>query len=145
VTGWLIDTNVLSAFAPGKRTLPPEAAAWFRERADALFLSTISAMEIGTGIAKLRRIGATRRAEGLHAWFNRILQQYADRVLAFDLAAAHAAGSLNDAAQAAGRHPGFADIAIAAIAQSRQLVILTTNLRHFNPLGVEARNPFAVN
>ena len=145
MTGWLIDTNVLSAFAPAKRTLPPEAATWFRERADALFLSTISAMEIGTGIAKLRRAGATRRAEGLHAWFDRILQQYAERVLAFDLAAAQIAGSLNDSAQAAGRHPGFADIAIAAIAQSRHLVILTTNLRHFQPLGVEARNPFAVN
>ncbi len=142
MTGWLIDTNVLSAFSPGRPAVPPELAAWFRERADALFLSTISAMEIATGIAKLRRSGATSRAEGLGSWFDRILQQYGERVLAFDLAAAHIAGTLNDSAQAAGRHPGFAAIAIAAIAQSRQLVILTTNLRHFDPLGVETLNPF---
>ncbi len=102
-------------------------------------------MEVETGIARLRRAGATRRAEGLRSWFDRILQQYAERVLAFDLAAAHIAGALNDSAQAAGRHPGFADIAIAAIAQSRQLVILTLNLRHFAPLAVETLNPFELN
>jgi predicted nucleic acid-binding protein len=55
------------------------------------------------------------------------------------------AGQLGDAAQAQGRHPGLADVAIAAIARSRQLVILTLNARHFDPLGAESRNPFAVN
>ena len=143
MTGWLIDTNVLSAFAPGKPALAPELGTWFRERGDALFLSTISAMEIETGIARLRRTGARAKAAGLPAWFDRILQQYAERVLAFDLAAAHIADTLNDAARAAGRHPGFADLAIAAIAQSRQLTVLTVNLRHFRPLGVAALNPFA--
>lgn len=144
MTGWLIDTNVLSAFAPGKPTLAPELAAWFRERADALYLSTISAMEIETGIAGLRRTGAARRAAALRAWFDRILQQYAERVLAFDLAAAQLAGALNDSAKAAGRHPGFADLSIAAIARSHQLTVLTINLRHFRPLGVEALNPLRI-
>src|SRR5205807_9547903 len=68
VTGWLMDTDVLSAFAPGKPALAPEPEAWFRERADALFLSTISAMEIETGIAGLRRTGAAARAADLYAW-----------------------------------------------------------------------------
>ena len=69
---------------------------------------------------------------------------YADRILPFDLGAARIAGMLmlSDAAQADGRHPGFADVAIAAIAKSRDLAILTLNLRHFDPLGVDARNPF---
>jgi toxin FitB len=39
--------------------------------------------------------------------------------LPFDLAAARIAGVLNDATLADGRHPGFADVAIAAIAKSR--------------------------
>ncbi len=145
MTGWLIDTNVLSAFGPDKPTLRPETASWLRERADALFLSTITAAEIEAGIAKLHRTGAPRRAERLRGWLDRILEQYTDRVLSFDLPAARIAGGFIDAAQAQGRHPGFADISIAAIAHVHQLTILTVNLRHFRPLGVDALNPFASN
>jgi predicted nucleic acid-binding protein len=144
VTGWLIDTSVLSAFAPERPSLQPAQAAWFEERASALFLSTITAMEIETGIAKLRRAGSTHKLEALRLWFDEILRQYAERVLPFDLAAAQRAGALNDTAQAGGRHPGLADIAIAAIAQVHELVVLTTNIRHFEPLGVSVLNPFAV-
>jgi predicted nucleic acid-binding protein len=142
VRGWLLDTDILSAFAPGRHTIPPDAAAWFDERSDELYVSAITAAEIEAGIAKLFRVGATRRAEALHVWFERILAVYADRVLSFDLAAARVAGTLGDAAQAAGRHPGFADVAIAAIAKARGLVVVTMNQRHFDPLGVEAFDPF---
>jgi predicted nucleic acid-binding protein len=76
-------------------------------------------------------------------WFDRILALYADRVLSFDLADAKVVGALSDAAQSAGRHPGFADIAIAAIAKVRELVVVTLNQRHFDPLGVEVFNAFA--
>jgi predicted nucleic acid-binding protein len=41
-----------------------------------------------------------------------------------------------------GAIPAFADVAIAAIAKSRELVIVTLNLRHFEPLGVDTLNPF---
>jgi toxin FitB len=143
--GWLLDTNVLSAVGPGKRPLPAETITWIRARTEALHLSTISAAEIEAGIAKLRRTGASRRADHLRHWFDRILDDYADRILPFDLGAAKIAGALGDAALAAGRHPGFADVAIAAIAKSRGLVIVTLNLRHFEPLGVETLNPFAPN
>jgi predicted nucleic acid-binding protein len=78
----------------------------------------------------------------LRRWFDRILDDYGDRLLSFDLAAARIAGAFGDAAQAEGRHPGFADVAIAAIAKSRGFVVLTLNLRHFEPLGVETLNPF---
>jgi predicted nucleic acid-binding protein len=145
VTGWLIDTNVLSAFGPDKPAPGSEVTFWLRERADALFLSSITAAEIEAGIAKLRRTGGTRRAEGLRSWLDQILEQYAERLLPFDLPAAQIAGQFIDSAQAQGRYPGFADIAIAAIAKSRQLVLLTVNLRHFESLGVESLNPFAVN
>ena len=143
MSGWLLDTNVVSAIGPGKRPIPAHTAAWFRARTEALYLSTISAAEIEGGIAKLRRTGSGRRADNLRHWFDRILDGYADRLLTFDLAAARIAGVLGDSAQAEGRHPGFADAAIAAIAKSRELVILTLNLRHFDPLGVDTFNPFA--
>jgi predicted nucleic acid-binding protein len=143
VTGWLLDTDVLSAFAPGRQSIPPDAAAWFDDRTDELYLSAITAAEIEASIAKLFRTGATRRAETLRMWFDRIVAVYADRVLSFDLAAARVAGALGDAAQAMGRHPGFADVAIAAIAKAHELVVVTLNQRHFDPLGVEVFNPFA--
>ena len=143
--GWLLDTNVLSAVGSGGRPVPSDVVTWIRVRTEALHLSTISAAEIEAGIAKLRRAGASRRADNLREWFDRILDDYADRVLPFDLAAARVAGALSDAAQAAGRHPGFADVAIAAIAKTRELMVVTLNRRQCDPLGVEAFNPFASN
>ena len=143
MTGWLLDTDVLSAFAPGRQSIPPDAAAWFDDRTDELYLSEITAAEIEASIAKLFRTGATRRAETLRMWFDRIVAVYADRVLSFDLAAARVAGALGDAAQAMGRNPGFADVAIAAIAKAHELVVVTLNQRHFDSLGVEVFNPFA--
>jgi toxin FitB len=143
VSGWLLDTNILSAFAPGRHSIPPDAAAWFDGHTDELYLSATTAAEIEAGIAKLFRAGAARRAEALRMWFERILAVYADRVLSFDLAAARVAGALSDAAQAAGHHPGFADVAIAAIAKARELAVVTLNQRYFDALGVEVVNPFA--
>ena len=143
MTGWLLDTNVLSVFAPGKPAIAPKVTSWFEDRTDALYLSSITAAEIEAGISKARRTGSGRRADELRAWFERMLSFYADRVLPFDLSAARIAGTLSDAAQAEGWHPGFTDVAIAGIAKSRELVILTLNLRHFDPLGVDTLNPFA--
>jgi len=145
VNGWLLDTNVLSAFAPGRPSIPLQTAAWFDDRSEELYLSAITAAEIEAGIAKLFRTGSARRGDALRAWFDRILAIYADRVLPFDLGAARVGGALGDAARAAGRHPGFADVAIAAIAKARELVVVTLNQRHFAPLGVEAVNPFVSN
>ena len=92
-------------------------------------------------MARLERIGAVRRAERLRDWFERIVILYGNSVLTFDLEAARHAGQLTDGARAIGQHPGFADIAIAAIAKSRELVVVTANRRHFEPLGVEIFNP----
>jgi predicted nucleic acid-binding protein len=141
VNGWLFDTSVLSAFAPGRPTLPANIGLWVENRSDELFLSTVAVMEVGAGVAKLRRTGAARRANILETWLGNILDLYRERILPFDLAAAHIAGELHDVAILIGRHPGLADIAIAAIAKSRGLVVLTVNHRHFNPLDIETLNP----
>ena len=132
----------MSAFGPGKPPIRADTAAWLRARTEALYLSTISAAKIAVGIANLRRTASGRRADNLRQWFDRILTDYTDRLLTFDLAAARIAGVLGDTAQAMGRHPGFADVAIAAIAKSRDLVVVTLNLRHFDPIGVDTFNPF---
>jgi hypothetical protein len=143
VSGWLLDTNILSATGPGKRPLPPAVVSWFKERTQSLYFSTVTVAEVEAGIARLRRVGSDRRADNLREWFDEIVELYDDRVLPFDLAAAVIAGVLGDLALAAGRHPGFADVAIAATAKSRELVVVTLNRCHFEALGVEILNPFA--
>jgi hypothetical protein len=41
-----------------------------------------------------------------------------------------------------GQAPGFADIIVVAKASGHRLTILTRNMRHFEPLGAPALNPF---
>lgn len=141
--GYLLDTSVISAVAPGRPPVADAQADWLRQQADRLFVPTIAIAEIEAGIRKLRRAGGAARAEHLTSWLDGLIAGYGERILAFDAAAARAAGALSDAAVAAGRHPGFPDVAIAAVAITRDLTLLTRNLRHFEPLGVQMADPFA--
>jgi toxin FitB len=93
--------------------------------------------------AKLRQTGSDRRAENLRQWLDRVLDDYTDRILAFDRSSARIAEMLSDAVRVAGRYPSFGDVAIAAIAKARELMVVTLNRRHFDPLEVEAFNLFA--
>jgi len=108
-----------------------------------LFLPTIVLSEITDGIAQARRTGAVRKAAALDEWFAETLRLYASRILPFDAPAAQRTGLLTDHARARGHAPGFADLAIAGIAAAHGLTVLTRNLRHFAPLGVPARDPYA--
>lgn len=142
MTGYLLDTNVISAFAPERPAPSTELSVWLEARSDRLFLSVISVVEIEAGIKKLHRTRSRARAEALAAWIDRLLENYSDRILAFDLAAGRIAGAITDRTRAIGVNPGFADIAIAATAQNRELLLLTANARHFQSTGVRYANPF---
>ena len=142
MSGYLVDTSVLSVLARSRAEPTPEALAeWFRKNGDKLYLSSISIAEIEKGIAKLRRAGATKRADNLTGWLDSIEIGYDDHVLAFDGKAARLAGQMDDAATAKGRNPGLADIIIAATAKAHDLTILTANERHFEALDVWYMNP----
>jgi predicted nucleic acid-binding protein len=58
--GWLRDTNVLSAFAPGKPAIAADVITWFGDRNEALYLSSITAGRIEAGICKARSTGSAR-------------------------------------------------------------------------------------
>ena len=109
---------------------------------DRLFLSTITIAEIESGIAKVRREGARPKAVRLTEWLEAMLHLYGDRILPFDLAAARVAGALSDRVRGQGHDPGFPDLAIAATAATHELTVLTKNLRHFMPMGIQVQNPF---
>ena len=139
---YLIDTNVLSVGAPGRREKNTALIGWMDACSHALFLSTVTVAEISDGIVKLKRTGAAARAAFLREWLDLVLHLYGDRVIPFDIAAALTAGELMDRARANGHSPGFADLAIGATAVSRGLTVMTRNVRHFAPLDIGAINPF---
>lgn len=140
--GYLLDTSVVSALAPGREAFVPAALAeWLQAHHQELFLPAIAVAEMAQGICKLRRAGGTERADRLDRWLDGLLAAYADRILPLDAHAARLAGQLSDAAMAQGCHPGFADVAIAALAQHAGLLLLTCNLKHFQPLGVAFADP----
>ncbi len=139
---YLVDTDVLSAGTPDRPKRSVGLIDWMDRHSGDLFLSTVTVAEVCNGITKLKRTGAASRATTIESWLELTLHIYGDRVLSFDIAAARLAGRLIDKARAAGHSPGFADIAIAATAESQGLTILTRNLRHFAPIGIAAIDPF---
>lgn len=138
---YLVDTSVISAVGP-TAARPIAIEAWLDAHADDLCLSVVTVTEIGAGIAKVAREGATRKARLLSAWWDAVERSYARRIFPFDLRAAKIAGELQDLARGRGHAPGFADMAIAATAIARDLVVVTRNTRHFAPLGCRVHNPF---
>ena len=139
--GYLLDTSVVSKLAPDRTAPANDHSGWLADHADNLYLSAVTIAEIEQGICKLRRAGGAERAARLTDWLDSLLANAADRLLAFDAGVGRIAGALSDQAWAAGRHPGFADIAIAATAIAHDLVLLTRNGKHFGPLGVAFADP----
>lgn len=139
---YLLDTNLIPAGA-ASRTAPPALIAWMDHHSAQLYVSAVTVAEIEDGIAKARREGATRKAADLDAWLETLLHLYGGRILAFDIVTARTAGMLSDRARGQGQAPGFADIIIAATALQHGLMILSRNLKHFEPLGVRVFDPFA--
>ena len=124
--------------------VPPAShlADWLDARSDKLFLSTVTVTEIADGIKKLRRSGGLVRADRLDEWLDVIVHLYGDRVIPFDIPATRLAELLMDRARATGQAPGFADLAIAALAGARDLTVLTRNVRPVSPIGIPAFDPF---
>lgn len=141
--GFLLDTSVISALAPGReRNLSADVAAWLQSHDSQFFIPSIAVTELAQGIAKLHRAGGSERAIRLDIWLDHLIAGFGDRILPLDPLAARLAGQMSDAAVAMGRHPGFADVAIAAMARQNSLLLLTRNLKHFQPLGVACSDPF---
>ena len=136
---YLLDTNVLSARAPTKAVRDEAILAWMQGASERLYLSVVTALEVEKGIERLRRSGSERKAAALNEWWVAIEEEYGARLLPLDLAAARAAGRIADRARAFS--PDFRDVAAAATAETRGLVVITFNQRHFESLGVEFLNP----
>lgn len=132
---YVLDTNVISDLrVPGRN---PAVERWVAASAVAgQFTTAITVAEIERGVAAKER---TDQAHGaiLRRWFEeRVLPSFAGRILPFDLPAARMLATYR-----VPEHAPFDDAMIAAIAQATNMIVVTRNTRHFEPLGVACVDP----
>ena len=143
MTGYLLDTNVISMLSPSRTDTSARFLDWL-ERMDGdgrVFLSVVSVHEVRKGIALTESRGNVAKAAALRVWLDGLMITFDGKIIGVDAASAALAGDLEAKAIAAGHHPGMADATIAGIARQHELVIVTGNLKHFLPFGVETCSP----
>ena len=131
---FLLDTDVLSALRQRDRN--PNAVRWVEAQPTSdMYISVVTVGEVERGITQQRRRNPTF-AEELALWLERVLSWYYNRVLPVDTATARRWGRLS----ATIGHNG-PDLLIAATALENGLIVVTRNVRHFEPTGVPTLNP----
>ncbi len=135
----VVDTNVLSELM--RPTPDPVIASWVAERTtSSLHLTAISEAELRFGLAIMP---PGRRRDGLAEGLKRMLRTgFANRVLPFDSAAASSYAEIAAARRAMGRPMPEADCQIAAIARSRDMAVVTRNVRDFADAGIDVIDPW---
>lgn len=137
MTDWLIDTNVISELT---RPRPAAKVVAFLERTSGLHLSVVTLHEIAYGVD---RAPEPARRIRLSTWLSQLSQQFADRVIAIDVAIAERAGRLRAAADMLGRPADPLDALIAATAFERNLRLATRDVADFHVFGLELHDPWA--
>lgn len=135
----VLDTNVVSELM---RDAPqPQVLSWLDDQlASTLFVTAITEAELRYGVAILP---AGQRRERLFTEIEGTLREdFAERILPFDSAAARAYAVIAAARRAAGRPISQADCQIAAIARSRGARVATRDVDDFAGCGVEVTNPW---
>jgi predicted nucleic acid-binding protein len=134
---YVLDTNVVSAVrVPGRA---PAVEAWLRSVALVdQFTTALTLGEIEQGVRRKER-DDRRQGKILREWYeNQVLSAFAGRVLPFDARAARVFGRYPVPEEAPAN-----DALVAATAEAHGMVVVTRNVRHFEPLGVRVRDPWA--
>jgi len=137
----ILDTNVLSE--PMRADSNPAVAAWLdRQRADKLYLTTVTLAELLLGI-ELMPLGARRSR--LEARIAAVVNTFGEqRTLGFDTRAARLFAVMIARARGAGRTIGVADGQIAAIAATHGFAVATRDTAPFIAAGVPVIDPWEV-
>jgi tRNA(fMet)-specific endonuclease VapC len=120
---YMLDTSICINVI---RNYPPELRERFNGLAEELCMSSVTLGELHYGAEK-----SARRDENLHA-----IEQFTARleVLAFAEKAAAHYGQIRAQLERAGRPAGTYDMMIGGHARSEGLVLVTNNLREFEPM-----------
>jgi predicted nucleic acid-binding protein len=135
----VLDTNVLSEFM---RIEPDtQVLAWVdAQPAMELSISAVTVAEILHGIA---RLPSGKRKQKLEAHAMAMFEEdFAGRILPFDVHAAVEYATLVAGCEAKGRAVSMADAQIAAICRTHGVAVATRNVRDFDFSGVEVINPW---
>ncbi|MEA2736894.1 MAG: toxin FitB [Acetobacteraceae bacterium] len=135
----ILDTNVVSELL---RPTPSRAVeAWLAEQDGAeVYFTAVSEAELRRGVAILP---AGRRRQALSDAIERILtEDFRERILSFDSAAARSYAIIAAARRAAGQPISQFDCQIAAIAHTRSAVVATRNVSDFEGCGIVLIDPW---
>ena len=135
----VLDTNVLSEMMKSS----PAAGVlrwWSTHRASELFTTTITQAEILYGL-EVMATGKRRAALQLTAE-KMLVEDFADRVLPFDTAAARLFATIAGARRVLGRPMAQWDAPIAAIARSRGATLATRDSIDFEQCRIRLVNPW---
>jgi hypothetical protein len=136
---FLLDTNVISELRKaGDGKADTNVVAWLSSvDATAFYLSAITLMEIELGILRIERRDHAQGAR-LRAWMDqRILPEFAARILPVDTAVALRCAPLHVPDPRPER-----DAFIAATALAHGMTVVTRNVADFAPTGVPLLNPW---
>ena len=137
----VLDTNVVSEMM---RPAPDSSVLnWLNTQiAEELWLNSVVVSELLLGIA---RLPAGARKRQLAETFAAMLEQdFAGRILPFDLEAAVIYAELAAGCEAKGRPVAMADGQIAAICLAQGAKLATRNLKHFEGVGLVLVNPWNI-
>ncbi|MEZ7894505.1 MAG: type II toxin-antitoxin system VapC family toxin [Thauera sp.] len=134
---YLLDTNVISELRKGGRANHGVTAFFATLAAEDIYLSVVTIGEIRRGLENLRARGDREQAGRLEAWLDKVVTDFSDRILEFDLDCAQVWGKLMSPHP---QHP--IDKQIAAIALIYDLTVVTRNTDDFVSSGVRSLNPF---
>ena len=138
MTRYLLDTNVISNIT---KTDPSESLLeWMSVQSDSdLFISSLTVAEIRRGILDKPK---GKKRERLEAWFagpEGPQSLFKGRILPFDEKAALVWARLMSEGRAMGKPRSDLDMIIAAVAETNECVIVTSNEKHFS--GLDVLNP----
>ena len=136
---YLIDTNALSELTKIKGDT--KVIQWFNETPDyELFLSVLTIAEIRKGIEKLKD---SSKKDVLTTWLQTELdERFKNRILSFGISEAMIWGKLTARMENKGIKLPIIDSMIAAIALSKNAILVTRNTKDFEATGVKLLNPW---
>lgn len=133
----VVDTNV---FSETLKSSPDEGVMrWLASHADEVATTAITVAELRFGAFRLPE--GQRRSAILGA-VDALVDAAGERVLAFDVTAAHHFAVLRAQREAAGRVVSVEDMMIAAICRAGSHRLATRNVRDFDDAGVDFVNPW---
>ncbi|MFM8467001.1 MAG: type II toxin-antitoxin system VapC family toxin [Oxalobacteraceae bacterium] len=137
----VLDTNVISELLRPEPA--PEVETWLSNQESAkVYFTTVGEAELRHGVALLPE--GKRRSSLSKAIEDILNEDFHDRILSFNRAAASAYAVIASERRAAGKPISQFDCQIAAIARANQAAVATRNTDDFGGCGIAVINPWAL-